>query len=471
MLTGFQPTTSKTYRSTPSREPPSAMQRGSWTTPRQPARLKKIVLSFGICNRIQKTKETGIKQLRSMIKLAKNNFPLSKIYIPQISFTKHLPAKEKLRLSHLNAYIAGLVTTGGPRRRGERLRGRGSTNWTPRTHEDSTRIEGLGAGSGDGQYIGHSGQHTLDTPDSEDCLQLEILEKGLTFIPTPKSPTRPELRGDLHTFHRRLKLIDHFWGAPRREPVPFTRPSTWEPRPLAHTQPNISQQDKHFLKTLGNSKHIVIKPADKGGQIVFQDRHNYILEAERQLKNHTYYVPLTHPLQLATQQLNQGHYTVYTATITSIPNKNNTWTARMNPGPASSTCSPRFISLLRPGRPLLLFRSAAPSSATAVLSPTISQNILITTLIPSKLHPSYLKDTYQFVNKINNVRVPGHSFLFSIDILTLHQYRNPVRPHCHSRHFQSTSQPGQTQRRTAETRQRNSTTFTHHPDSERLHFQ
>lgn len=56
--------------------------------------------------------------------------------------------------------------------------------------------------------------------------QLEILEKGLTFIPTPKPPTRPELRVDLHTFHRRLKLLDHFWGAPRREPVPFTGPSS-----------------------------------------------------------------------------------------------------------------------------------------------------------------------------------------------------------------------------------------------------
>ncbi|KAI9535099.1 hypothetical protein NQZ68_007188 [Dissostichus eleginoides] len=59
--------------------------------------------------------------------------------------------------------------------------------------------------------------------------RLEVLEKGLTFIPTPKPPTRPELRADLHAFHRRIKLKDHFLGSQGREPVPFTGPSTWEP--------------------------------------------------------------------------------------------------------------------------------------------------------------------------------------------------------------------------------------------------
>lgn len=46
---------------------------------------------------------------------------------------------------------------------------------------------------------------------------------------------------------------------------------------------------------------IITKTANKGGQIVLQDRFNYLLKAERQLDNTTYYVPLNEPLQPATQ--------------------------------------------------------------------------------------------------------------------------------------------------------------------------
>ncbi|KAI9516449.1 hypothetical protein NQZ68_015950 [Dissostichus eleginoides] len=49
--------------------------------------------------------------------------------------------------------------------------------------------------------------------------QLELLEKGLSFIPTPKLPTRPEIRADLHAFHRRIKIMDHFLGSQGREPL------------------------------------------------------------------------------------------------------------------------------------------------------------------------------------------------------------------------------------------------------------
>ena len=166
----------------------------------------------------------------------------------------------------------------------------------------------------------------LSAAFSPTVAQLELLEKGLSFIPTPKLPTQPEIRADLHAFHRRIKIMDHFLGSRGRQPVLFTGPSTWEPhtatstpeitqlinknllalthwRPLPHSTPNISQEQQQIIKTLGNSQHIVIKPADKGGQIVIQDRDNYILEAHRQLNDNTYYRLLTHPLQLETQTL------------------------------------------------------------------------------------------------------------------------------------------------------------------------
>lgn len=274
--------------------------------------------------------------------------------------------------------------------------------------------------------------------------QLEILEKGLTFIPTPHPPTRPELRRDLHTYHRRLKLLDHFQGAQRREPVPFTGPSTWQPptdsispiiQQLIHSNnqalthwhpqppraPNISQEHKRILDTLGNIKHIVFKPADKGGQIVIQDRDNYILEALRQLNNTIYYKPLTSSLQLDTQILVRDitqdlHKHKYISTkqkqyldgpdeprprlfylLPKIHKPPGTWTVP---------------SVVPVGRPIVSDCGSETYNITEYIDHFINPL--------AKLHPSYIKDTYDFVNKLKNIQVPAHTQLFSIDIDSLY---------------------------------------------------
>jgi len=57
------------------------------------------------------------------------------------------------------------------------------------------------------------------------------------------------------------------------------------------------------LKSLSAKYEIIIKPADKGGQIVIQDRTNYILKATRQLNNPMYYQPLAQPLYFETRSI------------------------------------------------------------------------------------------------------------------------------------------------------------------------
>ena len=265
--------------------------------------------------------------------------------------------------------------------------------------------------------------------------QLEILEKGLTFIPTPNPPTRPELRADLHSFHRRLKLLDHFQGAQRRDPVLFMRPSTWEPdihnisptiaqlihnnnralthwRPQPHRTSNISQEHKRILSTLGKSKHIVIKPADKGGQIVIQDRDNYILEAHRQLNNSTYYKPLQNSLQLDTQLLVRNiTEALYRQKFINYKQK------QYLDGPDEPR--PRLFYLLPkihkpPGT--WTVPSVVPVGRP-IVSDCGSETYAITEYIDkfinplAKLHPSYIQDTYFFVNKIKNLRGTHGSLL------------------------------------------------------------
>lgn len=70
--------------------------------------VEKVILAFGINNRVQKTQETALKQLQRALNSVKRMFPSADIFVPQVNFSNSLPSKEKLRLTHLNSAIARL---------------------------------------------------------------------------------------------------------------------------------------------------------------------------------------------------------------------------------------------------------------------------------------------------------------------------------------------------------------------------
>lgn len=152
-----------------------------------------------------------------------------------------------------------------------------------------------------------------------------MLEKGLTFIPTVLNNNKTELFRDLHAYHRRLKLLDFFNFEMEDNVDPFQEPSTWEPpvdlisadilslikkdqRALSRGRwesppSNLTNPQLQALKNLSRRSGIIIKPADKGSQLVIQDRANYLQEAHRQLQNSEHYAKLDHSLQLQTQEM------------------------------------------------------------------------------------------------------------------------------------------------------------------------
>lgn len=164
----------------------------------------------------------------------------------------------------------------------------------------------------------------LSTLFSPSTPQRHLLEKGLSYIPRPTRLDREELQRDLHHFHRRLKITDYFHNKPNRRPTPFVHPSHWEPtlnhlhpltidyirhntralqrfRPPRDIPDNLSGPERRALTDLTRNPNIIIKPADKGSKIIIMDRHQYLIEANRQLNNSTYYKPLTDSIQLHTQ--------------------------------------------------------------------------------------------------------------------------------------------------------------------------
>lgn len=60
---------------------------------------------------------------------------------------------------------------------------------------------------------------------------------------------------------------------------------------------NIMGDQRRALAILKRSENIIVKPANKGGQIVLQDRIDYLFEANRQLEDSNYYRPLQQSMQ------------------------------------------------------------------------------------------------------------------------------------------------------------------------------
>ncbi|XP_029921600.1 altered inheritance of mitochondria protein 3-like [Myripristis murdjan] len=77
-----------------------------------------------------------------------------------------------------------------------------------------------------------------------------LLERGLSFIPRPTRLDREELQRDLHFYHRRLKLIDHFHPDTDYQHTPFIHSSNWEPEQAGlhqHLQTTI-RTDRRALR-------------------------------------------------------------------------------------------------------------------------------------------------------------------------------------------------------------------------------
>ncbi|KAF3844514.1 hypothetical protein F7725_007677, partial [Dissostichus mawsoni] len=196
-----------------------------------------VIVSIGLNNGLSETSlTTSTKQLQAMWKQTTTTFPNATIYIPIINFSDLLNPQQQTLLTTINNTIALKY------------------NFIPEINPLLFRVlEGTVTFiDGDNCQITTPHQSNITNLSAVFSLttaQLEVLDKGLAFIPTPKPHTRPELRADLHAFHRRIKIRDHFLGSQGREPVPFTRPSTWEPYTDTLT-PEITQLINKNLDTL-----------------------------------------------------------------------------------------------------------------------------------------------------------------------------------------------------------------------------
>ena len=226
--------------------------------------------------------------------------------------------------------------------------------------------------------------------------------------------------------------------------LPFTGPSTWEPElnlvspliqaliikdrrafnafsPAQESRHNISAMQRRELRDLSSNEDVVVKPADKGGQIIIQDRANYLREAHRQLGDETFYVPLTESMMTETQSLVRECIDRIT-TLGFLKKKQKLYLygpddprhrvfyllPKIHKPPESWT----IPHVLPKGRPIVSDCGSESYRVAEYIDHFLNPI--------SHRHPSYIKDTYSFVSLLRNLSVPAHTLLFSADVDSLY---------------------------------------------------
>lgn len=277
-----------------------------------------------------------------------------------------------------------------------------------------------------------------------------ILAKGLTFIPTPIQTDLDSITESVNAFKRRVKLT-YFWADKSlkdkydndRERIPFTAKTGWEAPDKkidvkVHTklaelenkvsamqpcidQPNLTKTQIGALRSLRQKKHLILKKADKGSACVIMNKQDYILEAERQLNNPRHYRKINEPIYPKTakeirsilQKLGKNKVIAAEQVHYLLPDP--------NPRPRHFYLLPKIHKdqdkwtipgKMPPGRPIV--------SDCGSESYHVSEYIDYHLKPIADKHPSYIKDTYDFLAKIADIKVPKNALLITLDIESLY---------------------------------------------------
>lgn len=276
--------------------------------------------------------------------------------------------------------------------------------------------------------------------------QLTLLDKGLNFIPTKgiDKDAKMAARLDLQQYHRRVKLMEYFRNSPAGNRLPFTKKSDWSPpdsalpveiKKLVKTdleyfdntfkdhkiRNNLDKEETQALTDLCKDKNIILKPADKGSAIVIQDREQYLWEGYRQLRDTKYYKQLKELIY--TETIPMVDKILRTLTDKKFINNKQFIYLKGNPEPRARI----FYMLpkihkeptkwskpheIPPGRPIVSDCSSETYETAEYLDHFLNPL--------STLHPSYIKDTYHFVNIIKGITIPQDAILFTLDIDSLY---------------------------------------------------
>lgn len=271
--------------------------------------------------------------------------------------------------------------------------------------------------------------------------ELSLLNKGLNFIPTPRKDHPAKLLQDYLLFERKMRLKHHFHGKEEETDtfsstsINLLHPSKgWTPPSGAdiyldsyrsqtmqtlldkmttqqQRRNNLKKNEKEAIETLMKNKDIIIKPADKGGCIVIQNREDYIKEGYRQMDNRVHYRPLlTDPTERYNNELNQ----ILTDALKNnqIDEKTKETLSIKHPRTANFYTLPKIHKKDNPGRPVVNSIGSVTEKISAYVDETLKPL--------ARLVPSYIKDTTHFINTLEDIDITDNDILVTIDVSALY---------------------------------------------------
>ena len=293
---------------------------------------------------------------------------------------------------------------------------------------------------------------------------MSLLDRGLSFCPSQTEPDHDKIIEGTEKLLRQLRRTTHFSQTENTEfsnpminllgsqaldipsdPVHdtttfddrnFHLPSKWDPSceqyPSLQTfcksvkmqiythshprrgYPNISKDERLALKELQNNSEIIIKPADKGGCIVIQNIQDYIREAQRQLSDPKFYRSEPHDL---TSKHNDKVIALVEELLhrEAISQKVANFLVFDEPRTACIYFLPKIHKNTRPppGRPIV----SANACPTEHISGLVDE--FLRPYVP--LLPSYIKDTSDFIRKIEELgQLPPNFKMLGLDVSALY---------------------------------------------------
>jgi hypothetical protein len=267
--------------------------------------------------------------------------------------------------------------------------------------------------------------------------QVEALEKGLTFCPTPGLPQIQEIWGDLEEFFRRLRIkrfFDEIESQDNSEEKSFRNKSTWTPaegqdaaldvfiktvktevlslKLDAPRRKNLTKLQFMGIQELSTNPHIVLKKADKGSCVVVMNTNDYIREGLRQLSNQDNYQTLTSdPTEKFTenvksvleQMLNEELISLDTFMYLNVD----------KPRPGRFYMLPKIHKKGIPGRPICSSNGHPTERISEFVDHHIRKYVLNL--------PSYIRDTQDFIKKIKSIgELPAGTILATMDVTSLY---------------------------------------------------
>ena len=178
---------------------------------------------------------------------------------------------------------------------------------------------------------------------------------------------------------------------------------------------NLGLQEKNALVDLQKDNSIVIKSADKGGAVVVQNRESYRQEIFRQLSNVEFYTPLSGDPTLKFSHEIESFLSRALSESFISQDEFNFMFQKHPVRPVFHTLPKIHKSCIEPvpGRPIV--------AGIQSLSEPISQYIDLQIKGLVFQLPSFLKDTTDFLNKIDAIEnIQESDFLCSLDITSLY---------------------------------------------------